>query len=427
MSSTRPQPAQRLDPLPWVIAWVLTRGLLVLQWRTWLRDVEGDVGYYWGKMENLPQVGLAGTMQEYPTPVVWGMQALHALAPSWPVFVNAFVAAILLLDAAFTALLWRTGSRGGDAGRLSRAMLAWIAFIPLVGVLVILRFDLLPAVLAGGALLTARRRPRVAGALIAVGAAIKLWPALLVLPLLARRRTRGGTLLGFGVVGVGLALASLLAGGWGRTVSPLTWQSERGLQVESLAATPFLVARTVGGGGLEIHFSQFNAFEVFGPGVGAAVRATSLLTAVGLAVILVLWVRLMRSRAPRPDAPALLMLAIILIMIVTNKTLSPQYVVWLAGPLAAGLLTQDLLGGSLRNRRLLLWGGLALALLTQLVYPVLYDSIIFGERSGYLALTVLVVRNLLLLAATVACCWWTWQATRRHRVVTTADETASPR
>ena len=65
----------------------------------------------------------------------------------------------------------------------------WLLFVFLIGALCYLRFDMLPAVLAGGALLAARRRPWVTGALTGLGAAIKLWPALLIPSFLSYRRT----------------------------------------------------------------------------------------------------------------------------------------------------------------------------------------------------------------------------------------------
>ena len=102
---------------------------------------------------------------------------------------------------------------------------------------------MVPAVLAGGALLAARRRPWLTGALTGLGAAIKLWPALLAGAFAVRRRGRGPMLGAFVGVGFGLAALSLAAGGASRLFSPLTWQSGRGLQIESVWATPLMVAR----------------------------------------------------------------------------------------------------------------------------------------------------------------------------------------
>ena len=151
-------------------------------------------------------------------------------------YLVAFMVFMLLLDAAFTYALYRSAGRRHD-----RAVDFWLLFVFLIGALSYLRFDLLPAVLAGGALLAARRRPWVTGALTGLGAAIKLWPALLIPSFLSYRPDRKPAGLAFVVVGFGLAAVSLLAGGWSRLFSPLTWQSDRGLQIESIWATPLMV------------------------------------------------------------------------------------------------------------------------------------------------------------------------------------------
>ena len=74
-------------------------------------------------------------------------------------FTILFALSMLAVDAAFTGLLWRAdGRRRGDATNL------WLWFVPALGPLAYFRFDLVPAVLAGGAVLAAIRRPAMAGA-----------------------------------------------------------------------------------------------------------------------------------------------------------------------------------------------------------------------------------------------------------------------
>ncbi len=147
--------------------------------------------------------------------------------------------------------------------------MTWILFVTLLGPLAYFRFDMAPAVLAGAGALLARRRPALAGALIAFGAALKLWPALLVLPLLGvdrKARALGHRLRCHRRLC--LALSSLAVGGWQRLLSPLSWQSDRGLQVESLAASPLMWLRTAqDGGGWIVGLSRYNAYEIVGPGV----------------------------------------------------------------------------------------------------------------------------------------------------------------
>lgn len=401
--------SHRTDSVLIALSWALTRGLVLAQILVF-SFMKGDVDYYWRTLSYLPRVGLDHTMTEYPTPVVWFLAALKDLAGSPLTFQITFVVLMLLCDAMLTAALARYAARPRvGAG-------TWILLAPLLGLLCVYRFDMVPAVLVGSALVLHARHPRTAGAFIACGAAVKLWPALLVLPLLLDRERRARVATGFGVVGAALGLASLAVAGWDRSVSPLTWQSQRGLQIESLPATWLMVQHAQPSTTLTVAFSPYNAFELFGPGVAEWLVVDKVLTALGMLAIAVLVVRAFRSRAMHPSAPATLVITIVLIMIVTNKTLSPQYVLWLLAPVAAGLGLSRELGGT-RLRSLAVAGGSALlAVLTFLVFPVFYDPIrVAGAHSGpaLLGLLALVGRNVLLLVLTLTLCWWCWQITPR--------------
>ena len=99
-------------------------------------------------------------------------------------------------------------------------------------------------------------------------------------------------------------------------------------------------------------------------------------------------------------------------MTVTNKTLSPQYLLWLGGPMAALLLLRRSAAPAERivvNR--LASQLLVLALLTQLVYPLLYDGLLGfrGDAMVVVATVVTAVRNLALLLFTVEVCRLTWR------------------
>lgn len=394
--------ARRVAANGWayVVVFLLTRAWMVHLWRSDVTYINGDVGYYYTNVTSLGRLGIEAVMREYPTPVVWGLAMLTWLSgQNWIHYAFVFGLAMFLLDAGFTWLLWR---HGGARRRLATAY--WLLFVPLVGPLLYFRFDLLPAVLAGAGLMWLANRPRLAGGLIGLGAATKLWPALLIAPMLAPRRSRVPAAVGFGVVGFGLAALSLLLGGWQRLVSPLTWQKDRGLQVESLVATPLMVMRTFAGRNeWTVWLSKYNAFEIKGPGDQAALTASTVLTLLGFAVIVWLCVRLYRGNVNR-DAVGLVVLAIVAIMIVTNKTLSPQYIVWLAGPLAVLLGRWDTgARGSDDTFSLhaMAFVALGIAYLTQLVYPMRYDEIV-QTASGTVGSTLtLAGRNLLLLVWTV--------------------------
>ena len=383
-----------------VIVWLVTRTLSLLIFATKAeRYMVGDVYYYHRKLWALFDVGLDQTLNEYPTPVIWILLLpFGAAGGSKAGYLVAFMVFMLLLDAAFTYALYRSAGRRHDA-----AIDFWLLFVFLVGALSYLRFDLLPAVLAGGALLAARRRPWVTGALTGLGAAVKLWPALLIPSFLAYRPDRRPAGIAFVAVGFGLAGVSLLAGGWSRLFSPLTWQSDRGLQIESIWSIPLMVARVIQPGKWTVSTSPFMAYEISGPGVGFWVLISNLATVVGLAVLAVLFVRAFRAADLTPVAVGFLILTTLAVLIVTNKTLSPQYLLWLGGPGAALLLLRDRAtaeeGPAIRRTAYAL---LLLALLTHLVYPLLYRGLVGdrGELMVVVATVVTTVRNLALLALT---------------------------
>jgi 4-amino-4-deoxy-L-arabinose transferase-like glycosyltransferase len=108
---------------------------------------------------------------------------------------------------------------------------------------------------------------------------------------------------------------------------------------------------------------------------------------------------------------ATVMLAVILIMIVVNKSLSPQYVLWLGGPLVA------LIAGSDEDAPPsfswpIIWAVVcfALAFGTQVVYPIRYSEIVYGNGQP-LAVSILVLRNVALAVFTVVVSWKAWRIT----------------
>ncbi len=406
-------PAARGGAAAVVGLWLLTRGLSMVLLATAERLVVGDVFYYWRRISALGEAGLAGTLREYPTPVVWFLSLPQVAGGSRTGYLVGFVVLMLALDGVLTYALWRSAGRRRD-----RALDFWLLYVFLVGPLCYTRFDMVPAVLAGGALLAARRRPWLTGALTGLGAAIKLWPALLAGAFAVRRRGRGAMLGAFAGVGFGLAGLSLVTGGLGRLFSPLTWQSGRGLQIESVWATPLMVARAVAPGTWQVRYSSFQAYEVFGPGVAAFLTVSTVATVVGLLATVALFVRGFGNPEVTAVGLGLLVLATIAITTITNKTLSPQYLLWLGGPAAVLLLSRSAEGPRWhRTIDRLAVQLLVLALLTQLTYPLLYNGILGRGSHPFMVVSTVVtsLRNLTLLVITVELCRHAWVALARGR------------
>lgn len=382
------------------LIWLLARGIVFGAWAFFGLTTQGDVLYYWQKL-NLMATGtpLSATLVEYPTPVVWFLEIPYLLSgQSRPAFVVVYIVGMLLLDICFAVALWRAGGT-----RRNFAVLFWIVFTFVMGPITYMRFDLVPAVLGGLALLSLlANRHTIAGALVGVGAAFKLWPALLWPGTMGERKGRIRATLGFFVVGGGLALISLIAGGWSRLVSPLAWQSARGLQIESIWATPFMLVRGISPSSYSVALSKWQAFEIGGAGISTALKVSSIATVIGYLAVVVMYVLWLRQTSRTLVEAALIMVLVVTVIIVTNKTFSPQYMMWLGGPVAGLLITA---GRAPASQTTPSWGDLrklsasvlALTLVTQLVYPILYEPLVKGGPLLLLATIVLVIRNIALV------------------------------
>ena len=103
-----------------VVGWLVTRLLMSPCWSCFERFVVGDVFYYHRKIAQLFDVGLAGTLNEYPTPVVWILWLPYGVTGgSATGYLVAFMVFMLLLDAGFTYALYRTGGRTADVDTTS--------------------------------------------------------------------------------------------------------------------------------------------------------------------------------------------------------------------------------------------------------------------------------------------------------------------
>ncbi|MDR0960157.1 MAG: glycosyltransferase 87 family protein [Propionibacteriaceae bacterium] len=457
------------NPRQAIIWWVATRGALFLVWFMLGFFTQGDVQYYYQKIHALMEgTPAAETLVEYPTPVIWFLLVPYLLSGGQyqTVFVAVFAGLLLLLDAALTAVLWRSASAQGTDP--SAATLFWILFVPCMGQLVYMRLDLLSAAFSMLALLAlAHRKQAPAGSLIALGASFKLWPAMLWPATMTDRRSGIRATIGFVVAGVVLAGVSWIYAGWDRLVSPLTWQSDRGLQIESVYATLPMVLRLFDSSGYEVGLSQYQAFEIDGATTPAMLTVASAAVVIGGALIIGLYLAwLFVQKANRTLVQAgVIMIIVTLVMIATNKTFSPQYMMWLGGPVAA-LLT--LRGSTVRGlpssaatasvnsstasdgegssspaegsdselkpvaepphrphrlARIIAFWVLGITIVTQLIYPTLYPFLVaydFGENPWagvitWFATGLLVVRNIALIVFLVWLVWYVVRSILRSR------------
>ncbi|AGF72626.1 hypothetical protein [Corynebacterium halotolerans] len=386
-------------PVVWM-GWVLARLLLV-----WMvigtTAAVGDVHYY--------HAGLFGDdpsdLTEYPDAGVWPLRLLALFTGAdLDRFVIGFVVLCLLVDAVFLALVLHWGG-----GRRFTAAWFWVAFGTAAGPVFVLRLDLYPAVLVAAFATLLFRHPRWASAALALATTMKLWPGVLAAGLVGGWR-RAGTWIRVGWFTVALALLCLvtvLTSGADRLLSPLTYQEVRGLQVESLTATPFIVAAHLNPEEWRIAYSSSKSFEVSGAGTAGAVAVTDWLM-IAVLVFAVAWaLRSLILHRWRPRTAIAFALLMVALLIVTNKVFSPQYIVWLGPLLAVCLCLTDS-----RLVRAMTWLTVLAAALGTVLFPFLYDSLVHDVQDAGAAVVVLAVRNVLVVVICVLAATWLWREDR---------------
>ncbi|WP_413232819.1 glycosyltransferase family 87 protein [Mycolicibacterium sp. 050158] len=230
------------------------------------------------------------------------------------------------LALAWLATVWATARLAGR--RIWDAAL--VAASPLLIFQIFTNFDALATACAAGAMLAwARRRPALAGALIGIGVALKLYPLLLLAPLLilgvrtGRLREVGKT-AGTAVVTwlvVNLPIMVLYPRGWSEF---FRLNTRRGDDMDSI----YNVVKS---------FTGWRGFDT-GLGFWEPPSVTNTVTALLFGVCLcgIAYVGLTARQRPRVAQLAFLVVAAFLL---TNKVWSPQYSLWLV-PLAVLALPQ---------------------------------------------------------------------------------------
>ncbi|MCM1976532.1 glycosyltransferase 87 family protein [Streptomyces sp. G1] len=372
--------------------WSATRiVLLLLVFKVWVfpgPDVTSDVAViYQGWSEVL------GTGSFPQSDVTWQYPPAAALAILSPKLLfyldypSAFFVLAFTADLAVLALLLYTGPR---PGRSMRGAWVWAVGVPLLGPTVYARYDVMVTAVAVAALLAGARHPRAMGALTAFGALLKVWPVLLLVAV--RDRTAWAS-----AVVTGAVLAALFAAGMPGAFAFLTFQRDRGTEVESLGALVFHVARHHGWDGEVL--LNYGSVEFLGPYVDVVSTAALVLSALAFGWLL-LW--RLRARRFRSHTVADAAFVAVLLFTTTSRVISPQYLVWLVGLAAVCLCFR----GSRMGPPVLAL--LAACLVTMLEFPLWFAHVVASDGLG---ITLLSVRNGLLVLATVLAARVLWRST----------------
>jgi hypothetical protein len=319
---------------------------------------------------------------QYPPAVAWVMLIPRHLA-SWMGidYAPAFMRFMVLADLVTTVLLVVLARRH----RRWTGVWFWLVAIPLLGPMVLERFDLLTALAV--AVFCVSRSPFVAGLFGGVGAALKVWPGVLVLGVDGERRRLIRSLLGFaaGAFVITAGTMMLLPGGTGF----LHAQKSRGLEIESVAAFPFLLLEHANPARWHTGLA-YGSIEVSGPGVHAVAKSMVFLTAAALAA-LIATVWKYRARR-RPGWTVEIPLVALLILLVTSRVLSPQYMVWTVVLMAACLCYPD------HRQKYASRYLLVAVVLTTLDYPIGFIDLYSNDPS---AIEIVSLRNAVLIAVLV--------------------------
>jgi hypothetical protein len=413
-----------------VLCWFVTRLLLML-WATtvlpWFShgSVLGDVTIYrgWAKILETGTYPVHDTQWQYPPAAALVFLVPQVFTHLGVSYIIAFFFFALLADLSVFLLLLGHAHRNADADSADphlTGVWVWVIGGFAIGPLLLMRYDVIVTALAVAGLVAPARsvkaRWSLRGAFLGFGAMVKAWPGVLVLGL--PPRGPGRRALGW-AVGTALVTTGILSLCLTGALSFLSGQSNRGIEVESVLASPFMVASWFGYPVKVVHL--YGSFQISGPGISAVSSFAELLTVVG--VCIVLWWRLMRFR-PRCWTPALMYdtaFAVLLVLVVTSRVLSPQYLIWLLG-VAAVVLTEN---GPMRRGTVMARPACLVVfcvLITQIEFPLLFGEVMGAQFWGTM---VVAVRNLILVIACVQALRALWQAGARDPQIA-AEDTSAP-
>jgi len=356
----------------------------------WAYQVENGTGVY----------GLA-TEWVYPALAfvpIWIAGAINIVSYeiSWLVLVFALNTAAILLMV-----------RPATKGKLfSGAHASWgfIAALFLLGPVAVSRIDSVSASLAiFGLVAISRHSTGIAAALFTIAGWIKIWPIALFLAMAAAFKNRAQVFIVASAISASVITLGLLAGGT-KVFSFVTQQQERGIQIESVMATPWMWLAKFGSADLffdEVVLTN----QVSGALVQELASVSNYILFVALAITALLAIRAVLSGRNRTQVFTLAALTGVLDLIVFNKVGSPQFMIWLAVLLVA------LVYFGIERSKLALAVGAAILLLTQLVYPIFYLELLGLDT---LPLALLTLRNLLLVFLLI---WANLQLSKKAEVV----------
>ena len=334
----------------------------------WLK---GDVDLYnfWAKGLVKGIFPIDDQMWQYP-PLAGVVFAI----PQW-IFGNAltgFIIFMIIFDLLILITLLITGlnrfksnSSSTSLNGLSGAWF-WILWPILMGPLALTRFDVVPTFFALLALIVLshkKMRPYFSGFLLSIGALVKLWPMLLFVIYPKNAIIKVSTSFVSTLVLMILFMSTWSVG----FTNFLNNQTSRGLQVESIAATPFVLAKLFGAN-VEYPF-RYGSLEVQALYANQIGFLLNLFTLIVFVILLILNFQNKLNYLNLFDKA----LVIVMISIALSRVFSPQFWVWIGGLSSLALINKEA-----KLKKVIVLLSIS-AFLTQLLYPGQYVQLLSGE------------------------------------------------
>ncbi|WP_159079150.1 glycosyltransferase 87 family protein [Plantactinospora sp. BC1] len=382
----------RLWPTIAVVAvWIATRTVFVLIYANVVRapvgNVFADVALFRRWSDELLdwQVPRDDPMWQYPPGAAALFRSLrHVAGDSAGSYEITFFALALVADLLVLLTLLRLARGDG----LLLGVWAWAVVVPLLNLLTYARYDIFVTALAVVALAATIRRPVLAGAALGIGALVKVWPAVLLIaarPLDGLRPVLAGFAVTIAVLGGLLTLA--FTGAWSGFTGN---QADRGLQIESIGATPLVLAR-LGDRGVDVRYA-YGAMEfVPDPFVRPVTLGLPVLTFLGLAALGLWWLARGRHLTWTGALGFDVALLAVLTTVATSRVFSPQYMLWLVAVAAVCLTRRD------TTQRVASALIVVATALTSALFPWYYAQV--STDPAWPGTALLVVRNALVVAA----------------------------
>jgi hypothetical protein len=311
----------------------------------------------------------------------------------------------ILISCGIAASLAWLALRGWAPGGPSRVLVAYALPLVALAPLVAWRYDIFVSLLVILAVVaTVDRRPSLAGVALGLGALAKIYPVFLVPVLVVRHVAQGESQAAVRLVNgflatVAVVMGPLLLVGGPTALLFIEWQQARGVEIESVVSGLVLLAHLVFGTEVATSYG-FNSWQIASPLADSLAGPLVIVTLVLLA--LTVTAAFLRCRAEpkavlsrQADELSAFLVVVLLVVILTNKVFSPQYLVWIL-PLVALRPIRE-------ASALAFIGALSIV-----IFPLNWPQLIALDPVMILLLNV---RNLLLVA------WLVWLAWRHLPVV----------